>query len=321
MSAVLVLAEATGSGVRKATFELLTAARRLGEPRAVVVGEAADDDVAALGEYGATTVYAVPAPEARQDLSVPTAEAVVEVARRVSPVAVLLGSGPLGKDVAGRVAVRLDSGIITDVVDVGLDGDAVVATQSIESGLFAARTKVLRGPAVLTVRPNSIGAEAASTTTPTVETLDVSFSDVARAAHVDETSPKAGTGRPELTEATVVVAGGRGVGSSDGFTVVEALADALGGAVGASRAATDSGWAPHDLQIGQTGITVAPNLYLAAGISGSIQHRAGMQSSNTIVAVNKDPDAPIFSIADLGVVGDLHSVLPALTDLVRERRQ
>ncbi len=321
MSSVLVLAETTGSGVRTTALELLTAARRLGEPTAVVAGEPTDELVAALAEYGASAVYAVPAPEAREYLSVPTAEAVVEIARRTSPVAVLVGSGPLGKDVAARVAVRLDAGIVTDAVDVGLDGDAVVVTQSIVSGRFVARTEVLRGPAVVTVRPNSIGAEPAPGTTPTVETLDVPFSDLARAAHVDETSPKAGTGRPELTEATVVVAGGRGVGSSDGFTVVEALADALGGAVGASRAATDSGWAPHELQIGQTGLTVAPNLYLAAGISGSIQHRAGMQSSNTIVAVNKDPDAPIFSIADLGVVGDLHSVLPALTDLVRERRQ
>jgi electron transfer flavoprotein alpha subunit len=321
MSAVLVLAETTSSGVRSSAFELLTVARRLGEPMAVVVGEATDAVVAALGEYGATTVYAVTAPEAREYLSVPTAEAVVEIARRVSPVAVLVGSGPLGKDVAARLAVRLDSGIVTDAVDVGLDGDSVVATQSIVSGRFLARSRVLRGPAVVTVRPNSIGAEPAPAPTPGVEAVEVSFSDLAMTAHVDDTSPKAGTGRPELTEATVVVAGGRGVGSPEGFALVEGLADALDGAVGASRAATDSGWAPHDLQIGQTGTTVAPNLYLAAGISGSIQHRAGMQSSKTIVAVNKDPDAPIFSIADLGVVGDLHSVLPALTADVRERRE
>jgi electron transfer flavoprotein alpha subunit len=320
MSSVLVLAETTGSGVRTTALELLTAARRLGEPTALVVGEPTDDAVAALAEYGATTVFALLAPDAREYLSVPTAEAVVEVARRTSPVAVLLGSGPLGKDVAARVAVRLDAGIVTDVVDVGLDGDAVVATQSIVSGRFVARTEVLRGPAVVTVRPNSIGAEPSPATDPAVETLDVSFSDQALTAHVDETSPTSGSGRPALTEATVVVAGGRGVGP-DGFTLVEDLADALGAAVGASRAATDSGWAPHDLQIGQTGATVAPDLYVAAGISGSIQHRAGMQSSKTIVAVNKDPDAPIFSIADLGVVGDLHSVLPPLTAAVRERRQ
>ena len=321
MSAVLVLAETTDSGVRKAALELLTAARRLGDPVALVVGEPTADVVTALGEYGAGTVYAVPAPEAREHLAVPTAEAVVEVARRTVATAVLVGSGPLGKDVAGRVAVRLDSGILTDAVDVSLDGDSVVATQSVGSGRFLVRSRVVRGPAVLTLRPNSIGAEPAPVGTPAVERVEVAFTDLALAAHVDETSPRTGNGRPELTEATVVVAGGRGVGSAEGFTLVEDLADAMEGAVAASRAATDSGWAPHDLQIGQTGKTVAPDLYLAAGISGSIQHRAGMQSSKTIVAVNKDPDAPIFSIADLGVVGDLHTVLPALTALVRERRQ
>ncbi len=322
MSAVLVLAETTSAGVRTSALELLTAARRLGEPVALVMGEPTDDVVTALAGYGATAVYAVPSPDARDHLSVPTAEAVVEVARRTAPVAVLVASDPLGKDVAARVAVRLDAGIVTDVVDVALDGDAVVVTQDIVSGRFVARSEVLRGPAVVTVRPNSIGAQPApAAAAPAVETVEVSFSGLALAAHVDETHPKEGSDRPALTEATVVVAGGRGVGSPDGFTLVEDLADALGGAVGASRAATDSGWAPHDLQIGQTGATVAPDLYLAAGISGSIQHRAGMQSSRTIVAVNKDPDAPIFSIADLGVVGDLHSVLPALTTAVRERRR
>ena len=322
MSAVLVLAETTSAGVRTSALELLTAARRLGEPVALVMGEPTDDVVTALAEHGATAVYAVPSPDARDHLSVPTAEAVVEVARLTAPVAVLLASNPLGKDVAARVAVRLDAGVVTDVVDVALDGDTVVVTQNIVSGRFVARSEVLRGPAVLTVRPNSVGAQPApAAATPAVETVDVSFSEPALAAHVDETHPKEGSDRPALTEATVVVAGGRGVGSPEGFTLVEDLADALGGAVGASRAATDSGWAPHDLQIGQTGATVAPDLYLAAGISGSIQHRAGMQSSRTIVAVNKDPDAPIFSIADLGVVGDLHSVLPALTTAVRERRR
>jgi electron transfer flavoprotein alpha subunit len=319
MSAVLVLAETSGSTVRKSTFELLTAARRIGEPGVVLIGDATDDVVAALAEYGATTVYAVPAPEAREYLSVPAAEAVVEVAGRVSPVAVLVGSGPLGKDVAARVAVRLDSGIVTDAVAVELDDNSVVATQNIVSGRYVARTKVLRGPAVITVRPNSIGAEPAPATA-TVVTVDVTFSDQAKGARLVETTPKAGSGRPELTEAAFVVAGGRGVGSADGFGIVEELADALGAAVGASRTATDSGWAPHDLQIGQTGKTVAPQLYLAAGISGAIQHRAGMQSSKTIVAVNKDPKAPIFAIADLGVVGDLHTVLPALTAAVRDRK-
>jgi electron transfer flavoprotein alpha subunit len=318
MTGVLVLVETGATGVRTSTFELLTAARRLGEPTAVVVGPSSDETVGELGRYGASTVYAVTAPEADEFLSVPRAEALVEVARRVSPVAVLVGSGPDGKDVAARVAVRLDSGIVTDAVAVALEDGGVVATQSIVGGRFVARTSVLRGPAVVTVRPNAIGAEEAPTT-PTVETLDLSLSEQARAARIVESTPKAASGRPELTEATVIVAGGRGVGSPEGFAVIEELADALGAAVGASRTVTDSGWAPHDLQIGQTGKTVAPQLYIAAGISGAIQHRAGMQSSRTIVAVNKDPKAPIFGIADLGVVGDLHTVLPALTAVVRER--
>lgn len=319
MTGVLVLVETSTTGVRTSTFELLTAARRLGEPAAVLVGEATDEVVGALGRYGASTVYAVSAAGADEFLSVPRAEALVEVARRVSPLAVLVGSGPDGKDVAARVAVRLDAGIVTDAVGVALEDGGVVATQSIVGGRFVARSAVLRGPAVVTVRPNAFGAEEAPVT-PAVETVDLSLSEQARGARIVESTPKASSGRPELGEASVIVAGGRGVGSEDGFSVIEDLADALGAAVGASRSVTDSGWAPHDLQIGQTGKTVAPELYIAAGISGAIQHRAGMQSSRTIVAVNKDPDAPIFGIADLGVVGDLHTVLPALTALVRERR-
>ncbi len=319
MTEVLVLAETSGSGVRKTAFELLTAARRLGEPSAVVFGDATDDVVAALGEYGASKVYAVPAAEATEFLSLPKAEALVELAGRVSPVAVLVSSGPEGKDVAARVAVRLDAGIVTDAVDVAAEDGSVVATQNVVSGRFLARTKVLRGPAVLTIRPNAIGAEAAATT-PTVETVDVTFSDEAKTARITESAPRSGTGRPELIDSAFVVAGGRGVGSPEGFAVVEELADALGAAVGASRTVTDAGWAPHELQVGQTGKTIAPQLYVAAGISGAIQHRAGMQSSKTIVAVNKDSKAPIFAIADLGVVGDLHTVLPALTAEVRQRK-
>jgi electron transfer flavoprotein alpha subunit len=319
MSEVLVLAETTDTGVRKPTLELLTAARRLGEPSAVVFGAPSEAVVAALAEYGATRVYAVTAPEATAYLSVPKAEAMVELATRVSPVAVLVSSGPEGKDVAARVAVRLGAGIVTDAVDVQPDGDAVVVTQSVVSGRFLARTKVRRGPAVVTVRPNSIGADPAPAT-PEVETVDVALSDQATLAAITSTAPKAGTGRPDLTEAAMVVSGGRGVGSAEGFAVVEALADALGAAVGASRTVTDAGWAAHEIQVGQTGKTIAPQLYVAAGISGAIQHRAGMQSSKTIVAVNKDPKAPIFAIADLGIIGDLHTVLPALTDEVRQRK-
>lgn len=319
MSEILVLAELTRSGVRKATLELLTLARRLGEPSAIVCGDATDDVVARLGEYGATTVYVVSAPEFEQFLSVPKAEAVVSLARRVEPAAVLLTSGPEGKDVAARVAVRLDSGLVTDAIDVVADGDTVTTTQSVVAGSFHVRSEVVRGTPVITVVPNAVTAQAAPVQ-PRVEKVDVELSDRARGATVTSRTPKASSARPDLADASVIVAGGRGIGSEAGLGVIEALADALGGAVGVTRAVSDLHWAPHDLQIGQTGKTVAPSLYVAAGISGAIQHRAGMQSSRTIVAVNKDPKAPIFAIADFGVVGDLHTVLPALVDEIGKRR-
>jgi electron transfer flavoprotein alpha subunit len=319
VSEILVLVELTPSGVRKATLELLTIARRLGEPSAIVCGEATDDIVSRLGEYGATTVYAVSAPEIEQFLSLPKAEAVVSLARRVGPAAVLVTSGPEGKDVAARVAVRLDSGLITDAVDVVAEGAAVTTTQSVVAGSFHVRSEVVRGIPVITVMPNAVPA-AASPAQPRVESVDVEFSDRARGATVTRRTPKASSARPDLADAAVVVAGGRGVGSEAGMSVIEALADTLGGAVGVTRAVSDLHWASHDLQIGQTGKTVAPNVYVAAGLSGAIQHRAGMQSSKTIVAVNKDPKAPIFAIADFGVVGDLHTVLPALVDEIGKRR-
>ncbi len=319
MSEVLVLAETTAAGVRKPSLELLTAARALGEPAAVVFGAADDAVVAQLGEYGATKVYTVDAPGAGEYLSLPKAEAVVQIAQASSPVAILATSSPEGKDVAARVAVRLDSGIITDAVSVALDGGAVVGTQSVFAGRWLARSQVVRGPAVVTMRPNATSAEPAPASA-AVESVSVAVSEGAKGAKVTSREAKVSTGRPELTDAALVVAGGRGVGSQEGFAVIETTADALGAAVGASRTVTDQHWAPHELQVGQTGKTVAPSLYLAAGISGAIQHRAGMQSSKTIVVVNKDAKAPLFQIADFGVVGDLHKVLPALVDEVGKRK-
>ncbi|MBK8469215.1 MAG: electron transfer flavoprotein subunit alpha/FixB family protein [Actinomycetales bacterium] len=319
MSEVLVLAETTAAGVRKPTLELLTVARALGEPAAVVFGEASEAVVAQLGEYGATKVYAVNAPGLDDYLSLPKAEAVVQIAQASSPLAILVTSGPEGKDIAARVAVRLDSGVVPDAVSVAVDGGNIVATQTVFSGRWQARSQVVRGPAVVTMRPNATAAEAAAAS-PSVETVEVTLSENSKGAKVNSREPKVSTGRPELTDAAVVVAGGRGVGSQEGFAVIEQAADALGAAVGASRTVTDQHWAPHELQVGQTGKTVAPSLYLAAGISGAIQHRAGMQSSKTIVVVNKDAKAPLFALADFGVVGDLHKVLPALIDEVGKRK-
>jgi electron transfer flavoprotein alpha subunit len=319
VSEILVLAELTATGVRKATLELLTIARRLGEPSAVVCGDATEDVVAQLGTYGATTVYAVSAPEIEQFLSLPKVDVVVMLAERVRPAAILMTSGPEGKDVAARVAVRLDSGLITDAVDVSAEGTTTTTTQSVFAGAFHVRSEVVRGTPVITVMPNAVTAEAAPAQ-PRVESVDVAFSDRAKGAVVTSRTPKGSSARPDLADAAVIVAGGRGVGSEAGLGVIEQLADALGGAVGVTRAVSDLHWAPHDLQIGQTGKTVAPVLYVAAGVSGAIQHRAGMQSSKTIIAVNKDPKAPIFSIADFGVVGDLHTVLPTLVDEIGKRR-
>lgn len=318
MPEVLVIAERSDGGVRKPTLELLTLARRLGEPAAVVFGPADDTLIAQLGEFGAQKVYVAQDPAIAEHLVVPKVDVVAALAARVQPAAVLLTSGAEGKDIGGRVAVRLGSGILTDAIDVRAGTGGLEADQSVVAGEWIATSTIVRGVPVVTVMPNAVTPEPAPVT-PVVEPADTEPSATAHSARIAGRSPKAATGRPELADAAVIVAGGRGVGSADGFTLVERLADALGGAVGASRAATDEKWYPHEFQIGQTGKTVAPQLYLANGISGAIQHRAGMQGSKTVVAVNKDAKAPIFGIADFGVVGDLHVVLPQLIDEIAKR--
>lgn len=318
MSSVLVLAERTDGGVRKATLELLTLARRLGEPIALLHGPAHDGSVGALAEYGAATVYVVDDAVVDERLVVPKVDALVAAVQRARPAAVLVTASPEGTEVAARAAVRLDSGIITGAVDVAAGESGPVVTQSVFSGTWMAQSQVVRGTPVITVRPNAVAPEPAPAQ-PEVTALEVAFGDAELAARVTERAAKPTGGRPDLSDATVVIAGGRGMGSSEAFGLLERLADAFGGAVAASRAATDLGWYGHDFQVGQTGKTVTPTLYLAAGISGAIQHRAGMQGSRTIVAVNKDPKAPIFSVADFGVVGDVHTVLPALIAEVEKR--
>ncbi len=324
MSAVLVLVERGGPGgapVRKPSLELLTIARRLGEPVAVVCGPADQETVESLARYGATAVYNADATEFDDYLVVPKVELLAEVVRRVSPDVVLITSSPEGKEIAGRLAVRLDSGIITDAVDVQPGEGGPVVTQSVFAGSWTTRSRVRRGTPVITVRPNAVRPDPVEApATPNVESVPVEFSDVARGARVVSRTARAKSGRPELTDAAVVVTGGRGVGSPEAFELVERLADALGAGVGATRAVTDLAWRPHEMQIGQTGKTVAPQLYVAAGVSGAIQHLAGMQGSRTIVAINKDSKAPIFDVADFGVVGDLHTILPALIDEIEKRK-
>jgi electron transfer flavoprotein alpha subunit len=320
MSNVLVLVDHTAGAVRKTTAELLTIARRLGEPVAVFVGEGVSDALPALGQYGATKVIALSTeanPELTQFLVAPKAEALAQVAAKIEPSAILISSNAEGKEIAARLAVKLDSGLITDAVDVVAADGGAVTTQSVFAGNFTVQAKVTHGTPIITVKPNAATPEAAETS-PEVEEFDVTISDVAKTARIVESKPREATGRPELTEAAIIVSGGRGTGGD--FGPIEAFADSLGAAVGASRAAVDSGWYPHAYQVGQTGKTVSPQLYVAAGISGAIQHRAGMQTSKTIVAVNKDEEAPIFELVDFGVVGDLHKVLPAATEEVTKRK-
>ncbi|MFC6017630.1 electron transfer flavoprotein subunit alpha/FixB family protein [Plantactinospora solaniradicis] len=319
MAEVLVVVEATREfGVKKVTLELLTLARELGSPAAVVLGGPGAVATLAdkLGEYGAEKIYAAEHEEIDGHLVAPKATVLAELVRRVEPAAVLLASSQEGKEIAARLAVKLDNGVLTDVVGLAADG---TATQVAFAGSTIVTSRVTRGLPLVTLRPNSVTPSAAPAT-PAVEQLDVTLGDADRLARVVERVAEQKGSRPELTEASVVVSGGRGVGNADNFKLVEELADLLGGAVGASRAAVDSGFYPHQFQVGQTGKTVSPQLYVALGISGAIQHRAGMQTSKTIVAVNKDAEAPIFELADFGVVGDLFKVVPQAAEEIRKRR-
>ncbi|WP_165989861.1 electron transfer flavoprotein subunit alpha/FixB family protein [Streptomyces sp. YIM 98790] len=319
MAEVLVYVDHVDGAVRKPTLELLTLARRLGDPVAVFLGAGADTAAPVLAEYGAVRVLTADAPEFADYLVVPKVDALQAAAALVSPAAVLVPSSAEGKEIAARLAVRLGSGIITDAVDLTAGDEGPVATQSAFAASFTTRSRVTRGTPVITVKPNSAAPEAAPAAG-SVEPLAVTFGELATGTKVTARTPRESTGRPELTEAAIVVSGGRGLNGAENFPLVEALADSLGAAVGASRAAVDAGWYPHSAQVGQTGKTVSPQLYIAVGISGAIQHRAGMQTSKTIVAINKDEEAPIFDLVDFGVVGDLFEVVPALTEEVRARK-
>ncbi|MDT0381199.1 electron transfer flavoprotein subunit alpha/FixB family protein [Streptomyces sp. RKND-216] len=319
MAEVLVYVDHVDGAVRKPTLELLTLARRIGDPVAVHLGPGAEDAAKTLGEYGAVKVLAADAPEFADYLVVPKVDALQAAYDAVSPAAVLVPSSADGKEIAARLAVRIGSGLITDAVDLEAGDEGPVATQSVFAAGYTTKSRITRGTPVVTVKPNSAAPEAASAAG-TVEQLDVSFGELAQGTRVTSRNAREATGRPELTEAAIVVSGGRGVNGAENFHVIEELADSLGAAVGASRAAVDAGWYPHSNQVGQTGKSVSPQLYVAAGISGAIQHRAGMQTSKTIVAINKDSEAPIFELVDYGVVGDLFQVLPQLTEQVKARK-
>jgi len=314
MTEVLVLVDHVGGAVRKTALELLTIARRLGEPSAVFIGPGFDAAKETLAQYGAEKVYRVESADVSDYLVAPKAEVLAALVGSAALAAVLITSSPEGKEIAARLAIKTESGLITDAVDVQAgEGGAVRTYQSVFAGGFTVQASVTKGTPIVTVKPNSAAPEAVSGAAAD-QVVEISISTTAKAARITDSQPKAATGRPELTEAAIVVSGGRGTAGD--FSKVEEFADSLGAAVGASRAAVDAGWYPHSNQVGQTGKQVSPQLYVAAGISGAIQHRAGMQTSKMIIAVNKDEEAPIFELVDFGVVGDLFTVLPQATKAV-----
>ncbi len=317
MAEVLVLVEHADGALKKISAELITAARVLGEPAAVVVGKpgTAAPLIEGLKAAGAAKVYVAESDDAENYLVTPFVDVLASLAESGSPAGVLLAASAEGKEIGGRLAARLGSGLLVDVVEVK---DSAVGVHSIFGGAFTVEAQATGDTPVITVRPGAIEAEPAAGAGE-VANVEVP-AQAENATKITKREPAVAGDRPELTEATVVVSGGRGVGSAENFSVVEELADSLGAAVGASRAAVDSGYYPGQFQVGQTGKTVSPQLYIALGISGAIQHRAGMQTSKTIIAVNKDEEAPIFEIADLGIVGDLFKVAPQLTEAVKARK-
>ena len=315
MAEILILAEHAGGTVKKVTVELLTLARRFGEPAVVWTGPGAEEAQARLAEFGAAKVYVAAGPEFDDYVVAPKAELLAELAQRTSPVAVLLPGTAEGREVGGRLAVKTGWGLLTDVIGLG---DDLTAEQIVFGGAINVSSRVRTGTPIIAVRPNAVTPEPAAGPA-VIEPVTIAVSDIAKQARVTDRVVQERGARPELTEATIVVSGGRGVGSADNMALIEKLADSLGAAVGASRAVTDAGWYPHQFQVGQTGKTVSPQLYVAVGISGAIQHRAGMQTSKTIMVVNKDPEAPIFELADFGVVGDLFKVVPQLVEQIDQR--
>ena len=316
MSTVLILADFSGDHATKTTAELATAAARIGSVSAVVLAPAGKGAaLAATVNLGPiSNVIVIESNDFASHGVAAVADALAGVVKDKAPAALLIASHAFGKEVAARVAILTESGIITDAVDVSADA---TATQLVFGGSTTVHSQVSQGTPIITVRPNSIDADV-SAASPAIENATAAISDVAKKATISSSQPPVKGGRPELTEANIVVSGGRGTDGN--FTAVEAFADLLGAAVGASRAATDAGWYPHSHQVGQTGKTVSPQLYVACGISGAIQHRAGMQTSKTIVVVNKDPEAPLFDIADFGVIGDLFKVLPQATAAVAAKK-
>ncbi|MDN3481049.1 electron transfer flavoprotein subunit alpha/FixB family protein [Arthrobacter sp. APC 3897] len=313
MASVLVFIDVPGLPLPRASRELLTIASELGQPAVASPRALSDEVLQALGDYGVASVYE-PEEELPDVLIAAKSAFLAETAQAAEAAAVLLGNSFEDREVAARTGIKLGSGVITDAVAVAPDFSV---TKSVLAGSYTSTCRVQTGIPVITVKANSVEPVPAQASA-VPERHRVAVPDAGPAARVTGRTEKRVSGRPELSEARVIVAGGRGMDGD--FTPVENLADALGGAVGASRAATDAGWIEHSAQVGQTGKTVSPQLYISAGISGAIQQKAGMQTAKVIVAVNKDADAPVFEIADFGIVGDVFSVLPQATEEIKKRR-
>lgn len=321
MSAIVVYIDQLDAPGKLSTTvnQLLTLARGAGEPVAVVAGPVSAEVLAELGAQGVSRVLQSEQTELGQFLVAPKADLLAQAAAAVSASAVLVDNSAAGKEIAARAGVTLNAGVITDAVSVTYDGGTLVAHKSVLAGSWTVEARATTAVAVISVKAHSVEAvPAAEAATPVVETLDVAFAPASLGARVVSRTPRAASGRPELEDARIIVAGGRGVDGD--FTPIEELADVLGAAVGASRAATDAGWISHASQVGQTGKKVSPQLYISVGISGAIQQKAGMQTSKLIVAVNKDSESPIFEIADFGIVGDLFQVLPQAVAEIKKRR-
>lgn len=314
-NSILVLLDLTpDGGLAKSSAALLGAAAQIGTPVALVVGDAAAAEAAA--EMGAAAVLHV---DTDGTYRLPSADALAAAYAQVAPDAVLASHSLEGREAAARFAVRARLGVIVDAVEVDRDELGVIARNSAYGGAYNVDAAVTHGAPVITVRQGVIEARAEAQPARIVP-LEVGEPAV-RLAEVGTVEPAhVGGGRPELRGAKRIVSGGRGLGAAEQYALVEQLADTLGAAVGASRAAVDAGWVPQSYQVGQTGVQVSPDLYIAVGISGAIQHLAGMQTAKTIVAINKDPDAPIFGVADFGVVGDLFAVVPALVAELEARK-